>query len=256
MKIKERILKILPQNSAEIAQKVKQIMPENLENNEKIKAIFSNLQSQVKLAKESQWWLKLDQVKLDSIEKVFKQFLNKVKPEDIKEIESKLVNMQKKAVSTVWDKIQLLQKMMQDNEVSWQSKALAIATLLYLVSPIDAIPDIIPFAGFTDDIALIIAVVASFGKALDKYMLKQAENPPEIQGQKIDKIGEIPLIDKMIKGVSNVGENLENYVLSKAEKAADIEVKKYNQIVRITLIGSIITAVLTIAVKLILKQIN
>lgn len=255
MKIKERIRKIWPQKPAEIVEKVKQIIPHKLENNTEIKAIFSNLQSQVKLAKESEWWLKLDQVKLDSIEKVFNKFLNKVKPEDIKEIESKLVNMQKKAVSTVWDKVQLLNKMMQDNEVSWQSKALAIATLLYLVSPLDAIPDIIPFAGFTDDIALIIAVVATFGKALDKYMLKQAENLPEIQGQNPDKLGQIPLIDKMIKGVSNVGENLENYVLSQAEKKADIEVQKYNRIVRITLIGSIITAVLTIAVKLILKQI-
>ncbi len=256
MNIKERILKILPQNTGEIAQKVKQIIPENLENNEEIKAIFVNLKSQVKLAKESEWWLKLDQGKTELIEKVFKQFLNKVKPEDIKEIERKLVNMQKKAVSTVWDKVQLLTKMMQDNEVSWQSKALAIATLLYLVSPIDAIPDVIPFVGFTDDIALIIAVVASFGKVLEKYMLKQTENPGEIEGKLSVSLGKMPLIENMITGVGNVGKNLEQSMLKQAEKVADIEVKKYNKIVRITVIGSIITAILTIAVKLILKQID
>jgi uncharacterized membrane protein YkvA (DUF1232 family) len=163
-------------------------------NTERVKEIFYNLQNQLKLPDHQSIGKKLDQSKIFLIEKVFNRFLERVKPEDIELIKSKINQMQKGAITGVWDKVQLLTKMIQDSEVSWQSKALAIATLLYLISPFDAIPDLIPGLGFTDDIALIAAVVASFSHELEKYMVRQAEKKAEIEVQKYHQIVRISLI--------------------------------------------------------------
>ncbi|MBI5331177.1 MAG: DUF1232 domain-containing protein [Betaproteobacteria bacterium] len=46
------------------------------------------------------------------------------------------------------------------NAPAW-AKAVAVGALGYLISPIDAIPDLIPFIGFTDDIAVIAAAVVT-----------------------------------------------------------------------------------------------
>lgn len=48
-----------------------------------------------------------------------------------------------------------------------KDKAIIIGTLLYFVNPLDVIPDITPFLGFTDDFALVVFVY--------KYILKKAK---------------------------------------------------------------------------------
>jgi uncharacterized membrane protein YkvA (DUF1232 family) len=46
------------------------------------------------------------------------------------------------------------------------AKGLMLAALAYFVLPIDAIPDVLPAIGFTDDAAVIAAVIAIVGKNL------------------------------------------------------------------------------------------
>jgi uncharacterized membrane protein YkvA (DUF1232 family) len=43
-------------------------------------------------------------------------------------------------------------------EIPWRSLTLVLAGLLYFVSPIDFIPDLLPLVGFTDDIAVVLWV--------------------------------------------------------------------------------------------------
>lgn len=43
-------------------------------------------------------------------------------------------------------------------EIPWQSLILILAGLVYFVSPIDFIPDLLPLVGFTDDIAVVLWV--------------------------------------------------------------------------------------------------
>ncbi|MES2731649.1 MAG: YkvA family protein [Bacteroidota bacterium] len=45
--------------------------------------------------------------------------------------------------------------------IPWRSLLLIIASLIYFVSPLDFIPDLLPIIGLTDDIALILWVVKS-----------------------------------------------------------------------------------------------
>ena len=128
--------------------------------------------------------------------------------------------MNRGPIKEIWPKIQSLFQMVLDPKAAWTSKALAIGSLLYLVSPFDAIPDIIPVLGLTDDVAVILSVVSTLAVEVSKYAKQSADKGIEV-----------------------------------AEELADIEVRKYNRIVRITLTGSIIAAILAIAVKIILKNI-
>lgn len=49
--------------------------------------------------------------------------------------------------------------MLQSNKVSTRDKAIIIGALGYLISPLDVIPDTIPLAGLSDDLAVLIYVL-------------------------------------------------------------------------------------------------
>jgi uncharacterized membrane protein YkvA (DUF1232 family) len=59
-------------------------------------------------------------------------------------------------------------------DVPWQTILLITAALVYFVSPFDAIADFIPLIGFTDDIAIISAVISSIIKDIDKFAAWEA----------------------------------------------------------------------------------
>ncbi|HUH28046.1 YkvA family protein [Gelidibacter sp.] len=102
-------------------------------------------------------------------EKKFDKFKNSATEEDISKINSKIHKKNKGALKDVWDKVTLLGKLIKDPNAAWASKASAIGALLYVISPIDAIPDLIPVIGLMDDVGVIALAVGSLGVALNKY---------------------------------------------------------------------------------------
>lgn len=52
-----------------------------------------------------------------------------------------------------------------------KSLLVLVAAMIYLVSPIDFIPDLIPLLGLTDDVTLIVFVVREFSSELEKYRI-------------------------------------------------------------------------------------
>jgi uncharacterized membrane protein YkvA (DUF1232 family) len=44
---------------------------------------------------------------------------------------------------------------LKDGRTPWYAKVTALLSLIYLVSPADLIPDIIPFAGYIDDVVIV-----------------------------------------------------------------------------------------------------
>jgi uncharacterized membrane protein YkvA (DUF1232 family) len=50
---------------------------------------------------------------------------------------------------------------LQDPDTPAWAKSIMIGALAYLVSPVDAIPDIIPIVGLTDDAAIITGAIAT-----------------------------------------------------------------------------------------------
>lgn len=55
-------------------------------------------------------------------------------------------------------------------QVPWRTIVLAIAAIIYLVNPFDAIPDFIPVFGYVDDAAVIAFVINSIRGDLDEFL--------------------------------------------------------------------------------------
>jgi uncharacterized membrane protein YkvA (DUF1232 family) len=57
----------------------------------------------------------------------------------------------------------------QYRDLPWETIALALGAVIYFVSPIDLIPDVIPVAGYIDDAAVIGLVIASLANDLENF---------------------------------------------------------------------------------------
>ena len=57
-----------------------------------------------------------------------------------------------------------------------------VVAIIYFVVPIDLMPDWIPLAGFVDDAAVLVFVIAQIKSDLDKYLKWEAdkEDNPDI----------------------------------------------------------------------------
>jgi uncharacterized membrane protein YkvA (DUF1232 family) len=58
----------------------------------------------------------------------------------------------------------------QYTDIPWHTIVLAIAALIYFVSPLDLIPDVIPVIGLSDDAVVIAFVVAQIKADLDNFL--------------------------------------------------------------------------------------
>jgi uncharacterized membrane protein YkvA (DUF1232 family) len=85
-------------------------------------------------------------------------------------------------IDEAWEKIQLLFMLIKDwasgeyRDIPIGSIIAIIIAVLYFISPIDLIPDIIPGVGFADDIALIALVFKQINSDMEKYITWLEEN--------------------------------------------------------------------------------
>ena len=90
-----------------------------------------------------------------------------------------------KTLMEVWDDIKLFIDLIKDwmrgdyKEISRSSMIMIIISLLYLVNPLDIIPDFL-LAGFVDDLAVIAYVIKKISEELDSY--KEWKNKKNIDG--------------------------------------------------------------------------
>ena len=97
-------------------------------------------------------------------------------PERIKKLIPQIKEyLSKNGLKEVKDKVLLLIDYLGDivngNYKDYNGKALlyVVAAMIYLVSPIDVIPDFIFGVGLTDDVAVILFVLREVSLELDKY---------------------------------------------------------------------------------------
>lgn len=102
-------------------------------------------------------------------DEMFQKMQENASEEDVEKIRRNLFGMNRGKIAKIWDKVMSLWKFIQDTDAPWVGKAIAIGALIYLISPIDAIPDIIPGLGLTDDAGIILAAVAKLAADLSKY---------------------------------------------------------------------------------------
>ena len=62
-------------------------------------------------------------------------------------------------------------------KMPWRTLAWALLCLIYVLSPIDALPDVLPVLGITDDGAFIVWVLTLLHTDLQNFRQQQAPKP-------------------------------------------------------------------------------
>jgi len=101
-----------------------------------------------------------DEINIESMD-MMNDFSNN-SAEDINE--NSLMKMQKGPIKKVWFQVMNLWTVVNDQNSANKVKAIATGALLYLIFPLDAIPDIIPALGLTDDVAVITYAISNLTK--------------------------------------------------------------------------------------------
>ena len=80
----------------------------------------------------------------------------------------------KKIGREIVEKLLILFYAVKDPNVPKWAKAKILGAFAYFISPLDAIPDIIPIKGFVDDIGIIVAAFAAVAIYLSPEIKKKA----------------------------------------------------------------------------------
>jgi uncharacterized membrane protein YkvA (DUF1232 family) len=89
---------------------------------------------------------------------------------------TKKADKRKGAIGKLVDELAALIRMVRAHvsgsyrEAPWQSIVLALGTIIYFLSPVDAIPDTIPFVGLMDDATLISWTIRSIRGDIDSFL--------------------------------------------------------------------------------------
>jgi uncharacterized membrane protein YkvA (DUF1232 family) len=99
-----------------------------------------------------------------------------------------LGRMAKKVGSEILEKALMALFVVLDPKTPTGARVILIAALAYLVLPVDAIPDFIPAAGFTDDLAALVAAIAAIADNIRVRHLRAAREQMNEWGIVIDLV--------------------------------------------------------------------
>ena len=122
----------------------------------------------------------MDKLNESDQERVNQSFVHGVESfteEDLEKVKADAETAEKKAefLGKQFENFKLMWSLLQDywareyTDVPWKLIAAIGFAVAYLVSPIDVIPDFIPFVGFVDDAAVFALVISAFQAELDEY---------------------------------------------------------------------------------------
>lgn len=158
-------------------------------------------------------------------QRLWGRFTKRASGDDIPRIDGKLDKMKRGPILEIWDKVQAMWRMICDPKAAWGEKAIAIGALVYLISPLDVVPDFIPVAGLADDAAIITTAAYKLSKVLKIYMAVAASTV-------------------------SAAITLKDAAVDAAERRAEIEVRKRLRFAVISLSCGIIAAGIIITLKL------
>lgn len=87
----------------------------------------------------------------------------------------KIKKFGKKAGSKVVYVALLLFYCLKDGDVPVWAKTVIVGSLAYFISPVDAIPDIVPVAGYTDDLGSLVAALGIVAAYINEDIKQKAK---------------------------------------------------------------------------------
>ncbi|MBO5548343.1 MAG: DUF1232 domain-containing protein [Prevotella sp.] len=92
------------------------------------------------------------------------------------EFVEKIARIAKRAGAKLVYAALILYYTLQSDKISAANKAMIIGALGYMISPLDVIPDAIPIAGLTDDLAVLLFVLKKVWTDIDPDIQQKAKN--------------------------------------------------------------------------------
>ena len=82
-------------------------------------------------------------------------------PEDEETVNTEFESWQEKLRNSLLaEKVGRLWHLFRSGKLSGFDKAVVVGALLYCISPVDLVPDIVPLAGYVDDLVVVLGVLA------------------------------------------------------------------------------------------------
>lgn len=94
---------------------------------------------------------------------------------------SKLGSFAVSAGKEVVEKVLVLFEALKDADTPAWAKAVIVAALGYFIAPVDAIPDIVPFAGFADDLGALAVALGTVATHVKKEHIATASQTKTIR---------------------------------------------------------------------------
>ena len=88
----------------------------------------------------------------------------------------KIRQFAKKAGKEVIEKALILFYALQDPTTPKWARTVIVGALGYLISPVDAIPDVIPVLGYTDDLAVLAGALMTVGMCISSEHKEKANS--------------------------------------------------------------------------------
>ena len=123
-------------------------------------------------------------------EEEFEKYTRNVTEDDVSGVldkEKKILGKANGPLDKFARKIKLFFSLLKDykngsyREIPWTTIAAVIGSLLYVFSPIDLLPDFIPFLGLMDDAAVIMICLQGIGQDLKKYEIWKERHSVEYE---------------------------------------------------------------------------
>ena len=102
----------------------------------------------------------------------FMSYANKFSQSDFVE---KISRIARRAGSKLVYAALILYYTLQSDKISKKDKAMIIGALGYMISPLDVLPDAIPFVGLTDDLAVLLYVLKKVWTVVDPEIQEKAK---------------------------------------------------------------------------------
>jgi len=103
----------------------------------------------------------------------FMKYAGKFSPADFTE---KIARIAKRAGAKLVYAALILYYTLQSDKVSTANKAIIIAALGYMISPLDVVPDAIPIVGLGDDLAVLLYVLKKVWTDVDPEIQQRAKD--------------------------------------------------------------------------------
>ena len=88
----------------------------------------------------------------------------------------KMKSLMREAIMFVPNLVRLMLAMLRDRRVSSSDKAILAGTILYVIAPIDILPDVIPFIGQIDDSYLVAIALLRLLNRADRTVVMEHWN--------------------------------------------------------------------------------